>query len=473
MLRIKSVAIIGVSANMGYYWVYSMLQWEHDLKVWLISKTPGEVLGHKIYASLDEIPEPIDYAIIAVPYHAVPKVLDEAAAKGAKGVTIFTSGFSELGTEEGKRRELELREQIKGLNLRVLGPNCMGLLYPKIGMAFMPTIKRLSGNVGLLSQSGGVVITTYTAAVESGVGISKIFSFGNSSDISPPELLSYFENDDETEVVGIYIEGIKQGKTFLENLTSLSQKKPVVAVKGGRSDAGTRAVSSHTGALAGSNEIWKAVFHQANVPIVDTLEELVATLSVFSKSPPPHSRNTAIIAISGGTSVVYTDLCIEAGLSIPHSSESTISKLREIMQSVGNAVGNPIDLASDYYSDQILSEVIETVGTDPAFDSIIMQADVHNIYQVAKIMDAEEEVEYLWGVMAKAGKDVMDKYDKPVLVAIPEVAYPEARLKAWNHFVGQGLPVFRNFEEAVGALVRVCEYYETKEERQQVLKLKD
>jgi hypothetical protein len=138
------------------------------------------------------------------------------------------------------------------------------------------------------------------------------------------------------------------------------------------------------------------------------------------------------------------------------------------MRSVGNAVGNPIDLAADYYSDQILSEVVKIVGADPAFDSIIMQADVHNIHQVAAIMDATEEVEYLWGVMAEAGKQVMSQYKKPVLVAIPEVAYPEARMRAWNKFVEQDLPVFRNIEEAVISLVKVCEYYETKEKREGV-----
>ncbi|MGY5876983.1 MAG: CoA-binding protein [Candidatus Thorarchaeota archaeon] len=465
MLDINSVAIVGVSAQMGYYWAHSMLQWEHDLNVWLVSRSGGEVLGHKVYENLKDVPEKIDYAIIAVPFKAVSQVLIEAVEKGAKGVTIFTSGFSELGSIEGEQREKELKDLLDSLPIRAFGPNCMGLMYPKIGFAFMPTVKRLSGNVGLLSQSGGVVITSYTAAVESGVGISKVFSFGNATDITPDELIEYFEHDTDTDAVGVYIEGTKDGESLLARLSSLAKTKPVVALKGGRSQAGTKAVSSHTGALAGNNEIWNAAFRQANAMQVDTLEELVATLSVFSKCPPPKSRKTAIIAISGGTSVVYTDFCVEAGLEIPPSSESTVKALRSVMRSVGNAVGNPIDLAADYYADQILSEVVRIVGEDPEFDSIIMQADVHNIHQVAVIMDAEEEVQYLWGVMAEAGRKVMEEHQKPVLVAIPDVAYPMARMKAWEKFVEQGLPVFRNIDEAVGSLVRVCEYYSTQQAR--------
>ncbi|MHA2135426.1 MAG: CoA-binding protein [Candidatus Thorarchaeota archaeon] len=465
MLDIKSVAIIGVSANMGYYWSNSMIQWPHDLKLWLVSKSGGEVFGRKIYTATSEIPEDFDYAIVAVPYRFVSDVLKECAEKGAKGATIFTSGFSELGSKEGKEREAELGELVDSLPTRIFGPNCMGLMYPKIGMAFMPTVKQLTGNVGFISQSGGVAITAYTAAVESGVGFSKIFSFGNAIDITPPELLDYFSADADTEVVGAYIEGTKDGQELLKTLRRVAEKKPVVVVKGGRSDEGSRAVSSHTGALAGSNEIWDAAFQQANVVTVDTLEALVASLGFFSKCPQPESRRVGIIAISGGTSVVYTDLCIESGLEVPSSSPETVTHLRSIMRSVGNAVGNPIDLAMDYYQENVMTDVIATAGKDTAFDSLILQADVHNIHQAAAIMDAAEEVEYLWEIMAKAGRDVMDSQKKPVLVAIPDVAYPDARMRAWVKFVEAGLPVFRNISEAVGALVKACEYYETRRNR--------
>ncbi len=465
MLEIKSVAIVGVSAQMGYYWPHSMLQWDHDLKVWLVSKSGEEVLGHKIYRSLLDIPEPVDYVILAVPLRAVPEVLKECAQKGVKGATIFTSGYSELGTADGRQREKEVKDLIHSMSFRVFGPNCMGLMYPKIGFAFMPTVDRLSGNVGFVSQSGGIAITIYTAAVHAGVGFSKMFSFGNAVDISPYELLDYLETDQETDVVGVYIEGTSDGKHLLESLKRVAEKKPVVVVKGGRSIEGSRAVSSHTGALAGRDEIWDAAFRQANVVAVDTLENLEATLSIFSKSPQPRSPDVGIIAISGGTSVIYTDLCVERGLRVPPSSPETVKKLRTLIRGVGNSVANPIDLAADYYSDQTMAEVIRVVGADPAFDSIILQADVHNIHQVASIMGAADVVEYLWAVMAKAGREIVENEKKPVLVAIPEVAYPEARETAWQKFVEAGLPVFRNISEAVGALSGVCKYYETRSSR--------
>ncbi len=466
MLRIESVGIIGVSANMGYYWAHSMLQWPHDLKVWLVSKSGGEALGHKIYTSVAEVPENFDYAIIAVPSKYVPDVLKDVVKKGAKGATVFASGYSELGTEEGRQKEAELRELIQNLPIRVLGPNCMGLGYPKLGFAFMPALKRLSGDVGFFSQSGGVAMATYTAAVESGVGFSKLFSYGNQVDITAAEILSFLSTDDETRVVGGYVEGAKDGRSLLDVMKEFAARKPLVVLKGGRSVEGSRVASSHTGALAGSRELWDAAFRQSNVVTVETLEDMVATLSIFSLCPPPRSRRVGLIAISGGTSVIYTDLCVEHGLSVPRTSQSTLTRLRPLINDVGTGLGNPIDLAKDYYQDQTTSEVIRIVGEEPQFDSIIIEADVYSVHQVATIMDANDVIDNYWRTLAKASGEVRKREKKPVLIAVPEVAYPVQRTAAWNLFVQQGLPVFRNMREAIGALTRVCRYYETRSARE-------
>ncbi|MFW9957912.1 MAG: CoA-binding protein [Candidatus Odinarchaeota archaeon] len=460
ILDIRSVAIVGVSEKLGYYWVHSMLQWDHHLKIWLVSRREGEVLGHKIYTSLSDIPEKIDYAIIAVPYKYVSQALLECHAKGAKGVTIFTSGFSELGTDEGRQRELEIRKILDELDMRAFGPNCMGLMYPEIGFAFMPTVKRLAGNVGFLSQSGGVAITTYTAGVEGGVGFSKVFSFGNQVDITQQELLDYLRNDNETDVIGAYIEGAKNGREVLTSLIETAKKKPVVVLKGGRTSAGARAASSHTGALAGDQEIWTAAFRQANIQTVDTLEDLVATLSIFSLSPKPKNRDVGIVAISGGTSVIYTDLCLENGLNIPRTSPDTLERLYPLIRDVGTGLGNPIDLAADYYQDQTTVEVIRIVAKDPQFSSLIFEADVHNMHQVATIMGAQDVLVDYWRAVARVGREIIEQSNKPVLAVIPEVAYPKARADAWNVFVSEGIPVFHNMIEAIRALTRVCKYYE-------------
>ncbi|TXT54623.1 MAG: hypothetical protein BAJATHORv1_60120 [Candidatus Thorarchaeota archaeon] len=465
MLDIQSVAIIGVSMKLGYYWVHSMLQWPHDLKVWLVSKREGEVLGHKIYADIDDIPDKIDYAIVAVPRKVVLPVLKQVADKGAKGATVFTSGYSELGTPDGKEEERKFKELVEGIPMRVFGPNCMGLCYPRLGFAFAPTIIKRMGDVGFISQSGGVAISTYTAGAESGVGFSKLFSFGNSVDIKPPELIRYFQDDDETKVIGAYIEGVESGSELLTEMKVLAKKKPVVVLKGGRSVEGSRAVSSHTGALAGSQDIWSAAFRQANVPTVTTLEELVATLSVFSLSPKPKSRNIGMVAISGGTSVIYTDMCVGAGLKVPTTSTDTLEKLDPLIRDVGTSLKNPIDLAADYYSDQTTAEVLRLVGAEPNFDSLIFEADVHHIHQVATIMGAADVVVDFWRAMAEAAREVSIRHEKPVLVAVPDIAYPQARKEAWDIFVEKKLPVFRNMQEAVTALSKVCDYYEVRERR--------
>jgi len=465
MLEIKSVAIIGVSAILGYYWAHSMLQWESDLDVWLVSHKGGEVLGQKIHQNFDEIPDKIDYAIIAVPYKYVPQTLAQLHDKGVKGATIFTSGFSELGTDEGKERELEVKQLLDKYGIRAFGPNCMGLMHPGIGFAFNPTAKRLVGDASFLSQSGGVAIATYTAGVAAGVGFSKVFSFGNQVDIKPQELLDYLRDDKNTKVVGAYIEGAKNGREVLESLIKTAEQKPVVVLKGGRSTEGSRAAASHTGALAGKNEIWNAAFRQANVQTVDTLEDLVATLSIFSLSPKPQSRNVGLVAISGGTSVIYTDLCIDSGLKVPKTSQATIDKLDPLIRDVGTGLGNPIDLAADYYVDQTTSGVIRLVGEEPNFDSLIIEADIHNMHQVASILGAEDNLVDYWEIMAKAGQQVVEKLKKPVLVAVPDVAYPGPRSDAWNVFVEYGLPVFHNVKQAINALSKVCDYHEIKDSR--------
>ncbi len=465
MLDIQSVAIVGASMKMGYYWAHSMLQWDHDLRVWLVSKRTGEALGHTIYPTVHDIPEKIDYAIVRVPYPYVPEIIRDCTEKGAKGFTVFTSGYSELGTEEGRQREEELSQLVNSLPIRVLGPNCMGLCYPKLGFAFMPTVKRSIGDVGFLSQSGGIAIATYTVGAEGGIGFSKLFSFGNQMDIKPKEIVDYFIDDDETSVVGMYLEGSPQARDLLFSLRELASTKPVVALKGGRSSEGSRAASSHTGALAGSNQIWSAAFRQANIATVGTIEDLVATLAVFAQCPIPKSPRIGLVAISGGTSVVYTDLCIEAGLKVPPTSKETIEKLDPLIKDVGTGLTNPIDMAADYYQDQTMSEVVRVAGSDPRFDSLILEADVHNIHQVATIMGALDVIDGFWEAMAEAGADVMRNQKKPVLVAIPDFAYHESRADAWEIFVKHNLPVFRSMAEAIHALSRAWDYYERRDAR--------
>ncbi len=465
VLDIKTVAIVGVSQKLGYYWAHSMLQWKHDLDIWLVSKSGGEVLGKTILEDVSLIPTDIDYAILAVPKKYVIEVLKQVSEKGAKGATIFTSGYSELGTPEGKQSEVDLKNLVQGLNVRVLGPNCMGLCYPRIGFAFMPTAARGVGDIGFLSQSGGVAIATYTSGVESGLGFSKIFSFGNSIDVTPSEILDYYKDDSETKVIGAYIEGTKEGKDLFRAIKELAKTKPVVVLKGGRSEEGSRTASSHTGALAGNKEIWDAIFKQANIPTVRTLEEMVATLSVFSLCPPPKSSNVGVVAISGGTSVIYTDLCIEHGLCVPRTSEETIQKLDAIIRDVGTGLGNPIDLAADYYNDGTMREVLTLVGAEKKFDSLILEADVHNMHQVASIMDAQDVLVDYWNAMAEEAATIMKQHHKPVVVAIPEVAYPQARTAAWKVFVDHNIPVMRNISEAVTAIAKVSGYYHTLKRR--------
>ena len=248
----KSVAIIGTSSSAGYYWLRSFLDFGFPGKIYPVNPKIDEDLGLKFYKSLSEVPGDVDYAVLRVPARIVPSVLDECVAKNCKAITIFTSGYSELGTEEGRHRERLITEKIKSSPFRAFGPNCIGLACPETGFAFRPDLKPTPGPIGFVSQSGGKAIDCYLAVVETQLGISKIFSYGNEADISSWELVEYLHRDPKTQVIGIYIEGVRDGPRLRKAIADCATDKPVVVWKSGITEAGKRAVSSHSAALAGS-----------------------------------------------------------------------------------------------------------------------------------------------------------------------------------------------------------------------------
>ena len=456
----KSVAIIGTSSSAGYYWLRSFLDFGFPGKIYPVNPKIDEDLGLKFYKSLSEVPGDVDYAVLRVPARIVPSVLDECVAKNCKAITIFTSGYSELGTEEGRQREQLITEKIKSSPFRAFGPNCIGLACPETGFAFRPDLKPNPGPIGFVSQSGGKAIDCYLAVVETQLGISKIFSYGNEADISSWELVEYLHRDPKTQVIGIYIEGVRDGPRLRKAIADCATDKPVVVWKSGITEAGKRAVSSHSAALAGSNDIWQALLRQTGAVSVDSFEQLINTTVTFLRCPPPPGKRVALIAISGGAGVAGTDSLARHGFEIPRLSPNTIQSLSKYIKDVGTNIKNPVDMASSYFYPDNTVQTIRHVAEDKNIDAIIVEAAPHYVNFMANHMGMDNFATTYWNMMIEAGTYCVKVVHKPFFVAVPAIGYPLENLATRNQFREGNLPVFATIAEAAEILRFIYEYYQ-------------
>jgi len=455
----KSVAIVGVSPSNGWFWLKNMMSLDYSGKIFPINPKYKSALGLQFYDRIANVPYDIDYALISVPAHHVKGVLQECILKKVKLVTIFTSGFSELGTEEGKQLEndlIDLKKSTKS-DIRILGPNCLGLYCPESGLSFRPEFSKNSGHVGFLSQSGGLAINMGLRGKTLKMFFSKVVSFGNAADVQPSELLDYLGNyDDRTRIIGMYLEGIKNGPEFTRILKEITPKKPVVILKGGQTVEGARAAASHTGSLSSANELWNSMYRQSGAIAVNSFEELVDTLLAFNFCKLPKGNNIGLLSVSGGSSVINTDTAAKLGLKIPKLSPDSIAKLQEIVQDVGTSVSNPLDLAASFFDIQALKASIETLGEDPIIHSLIIEIANHYIY-TPESQGIEGFTEMFYQTVLRLLKKIL-RSGKPVFVAFPTIAYEQRRIWDQKLFIDEKIPTFSSFLSAAQALSHLVNY---------------
>ncbi len=456
----KSVAIIGTSPSANFYWLQSFLNFGFPGRIYAANPKVDEAFGIKFYKTLSDIPDPIDYAVLRVPAHIVSDVLDECIGKGVKCVTIFTSGFSELGTAEGRHLEQLITEKIKSSPMRAFGPNCIGLTCSDSFFSFRPDLKPNPGPVGFISQSGGKAIDSYLALAESQMGCSKTFSYGNEADISSGELVEYLHQDPKTQVIGMYIEGVRDGPKLRKAIENCAKDKPVAIWKSGVTEAGKQAVSSHTAALTGSTDIWNALLRQAGAVTLDSFERLINTIVTFLRCPPPPGERVALIAISGGAGVAGTDSLALYGFEIPRLAPTTIKSLSKIINKVGTNIKNPIDMASSYFYPDITVKTIQHVAEDSNIDSIIIEAAPHYVNFMASHMGMKDLASTYWDMIIEAGTYCIKTQHKPFFVAVPAVGYPLENLATRNQFRRGNLPVFSNIAEAADILRVIYNHYQ-------------
>ena len=292
----ESVAVIGASADeqaeRSLGWLGRLQQSGYKGRLYPINPRASQILGLKAYASIKDVPEQVDYAIIVVRGSLVPDLLRECVSNGVGVVHVFTAGFADSGTEEGKVLQQELAEIIKGSDTRVIGPNCVGVYCPSSGLTFNLIFSKEPGPVAIVSQTGAALHRFMPLAHARGIHFSKVVSYGNAVDIDSPELLEYLADDPDTKCIMAYIEGVADGQRFLHAVAECSRKKPVIILKGGLTNGGARAISSHTATLVGTKHVWQAFFKQTNAIAVETFDEALNQLVAHLYLSPPAGRRT-------------------------------------------------------------------------------------------------------------------------------------------------------------------------------------
>ncbi len=355
----SSIAVAGASRNPAKpgYQVLLNLKRCFRGRIYPVNPQADSVLGLKAYPSILEVPGDVDLAVIVVPAPSVPGVVRECGEKGVKGVIVISGGFKETGGE-GERLERMVVFIAKKYGMRLLGPNVVGVYVPGTGVntTFLnPERQGFPGHgpIAFLSQSGAFGVAVLDWAAMRGVGISKFVSLGNKADVDEADLLEYLVEDDDTRVITMYVEGVEQGRRFMDALKKTTPRKPVVALKSGRTMEGSRAISSHTGSLAGSDEIYNAVFKQTGVIRAQGMEDLFDAAMALAFQPPPPGNRVAILTVGGGSGVMATDACVSLGLSVPRLSSETQEKLRRILPSIASPQ-NPVDVTGSARDEHLL-----------------------------------------------------------------------------------------------------------------------
>ncbi len=467
----KKLAIIGVSAEdgstgFGTNLFRSITAIGFQGEIFPVNPKGGTIDGLNIFKRVEDIPGIVDFAVIAVVARYVPKVLEECLKKGVAGVEILSSGFSELGTEEGE----ELEQQIKNIaakGIRVIGPNCFGIYCPKSGLTLMPgpDLSRQSGPVAFLSQSGGIAIDFAHTGKWKGILFSKVISFGNGADLREAELINYLANDDETGVIAMYIEGIHDGDDFFREIKAAARKKPVVVYKGGLSDAGQRAVTSHTASMGGNRAIWESVLKQVNAIQVYNTEELAQTCLAFSLLPQRSFHAISIIGGGGALGVAACDTAENFGIEVPPLATSLREQIEEFLPKPGSSAINPIDVANPTVPAHALKEILLCAAEDKRIELQIFVSLLYHYKPYALAMKKSINDVTPYRQLAESFREVVDKTGKPIIVTLPnpkkglaDLDVIELIIRARQEFLARGIPVFDELHDAIRAIAHVNAY---------------
>ncbi|RLI29026.1 CoA-binding protein [Candidatus Bathyarchaeota archaeon] len=446
ILSPESIAVIGASRRSGAVGnriVKNILESGFKGPIYPVNPKADKIHGLRCYPSVLKVEGDIDLAVVAVPARIVPEVVEEAGIKGVKGLIVISAGFREIG-EEGAKLEKEIVALCRKYGMRMVGPNCLGVINTSVPMnTTFASSQPIPGNIAFLSQSGALCTAVIDWAPKEGLGFSVIVSLGNSADLNVVDFIEALREDENTRVIACYIEGISEGDRFVKVVGEVSRKKPIVILKAGLTSMGIRAVSSHTGSMAGSAVAYSTVFKRIGVIQVDSVEELFNYARAFASQPIPEGRGLAILTNAGGPGIVATDSCEKSGLRLAWLSQETIEKLRAILPEQASII-NPVDVLGDASAERY-KQALQILLDDPGVNSVIVILTPQAVTQPVKT--------------AKAILNVYRSNPKKPILAV--FMGGEAVAEAVKILRNNGIPVYEFPEEAVKTvegMVRYAEY---------------
>jgi len=439
----RAVAVIGASRDpgkLGYGILSNIIQYGFAGEVYPINPTSDEILGLPCYPNVLDVPGAIDLAVVVVPQQFVLATLEACGQKGVRGVIVISAGFREAGLE-GVRRERELIEIVKKHGMRLIGPNCLGVIdtHCPLNASFAAGMPP-AGHIAFMSQSGALCTAILDWALAKGIGFSRFVSLGNKADIDEIDLLQAWEDDPHTRVILVYTEGLTNGQRFVEVARRVTKKRPVVAVKSGTTSAGSRAVSSHTGSLAGSEQAYRAAFWQAGVVRAESIEEMFDFSTAFSYQPPLKGNRVAIVTNAGGPGIMATDAVERVGLQMASLSDETMARLQAGLPSASN-IYNPIDVLGDALADRY-GLALEAVLQDDGVNGVM-------VILTPQVMTEIKETAEVVGQIAA-------RHDKPVLGCFMGEAKVGVGIRVLNR---HRVPNYAFPERAANVLRAMAEYH--------------
>lgn len=443
LLQPRSIAVVGAgrrAGSIGHELFLNLIRHGFTGPVYPVNPTARSVAGVRAWPTIADVPDTIDVAVLAVPPERVLEVVEQCAQKDVKGLVVISGGFAEVG-EEGAVLEREVVAAARGAGMRVIGPNCIGIVNtsPDVEMnATFADVAPRRGRVGFLSQSGALGVAVLEAANRTGLGVSTFVSVGNKADISSNDLLQYWEDDPDTDVVLLYLESFGNPRKFSRLARRVSRRKPIVAVKSGRTEIGIRSASSHTAALGSPDRSVDALFRQTGVIRVATLRAMLDVAQVLANQPLPAGPRVAIVGNSGGPGILAADACADAGLDVAMLDADTRRTLGGLV-SPNAALGNPIDMTAAAGAAEY-SAALSALLDDPSIDAVVV------IFTPTVVADSDEIAEAVATVAASASKPIVANF-----LATPSP--PKALVDA-----DRPVPYFQAVEEAVAALGAATRY---------------
>jgi acyl-CoA synthetase (NDP forming) len=443
----KSVAVIGASGTpgkLGYVIVKNISDSDFEGEVYPVNPKSDEILGYQVYKSLIDIPGKVDLVVTALP---TPKLtvatMEECAQKGVKAVIIESAGFAEIGGE-GKGYQQQIVDIAQTHNIRVMGPNCSGIVSRNIVTSIYPMTQKVpKGNVVLIGQSGLLAAGMASDIVDNeSLNINKVCSIGNKCDVNENDLLEYFGEQQGIDVISMYLENVTDGKNLTKIAKHVAGKKPVIFLNGGRTEAGAKAAMSHTGSIASNSKIVETAIRQTGMIKADDFTELKDFAKVFSTQPIPKGNRIAVITLAGSVGVVVSDLCAEYGLELPKLSPETTESLKDLFDT---PVSNPVDL---YFS---VTKIGFTKTLETTFPEAFKDPNIDAAVLILAGFEYTQEA-----VQKKIIQKIVKDIGKPVVVCMI-VGYNRYKNVIMDE-LGKDLPVFPSLISGVKALSKLCEY---------------